>query len=314
MGFSRKRPGRFFVLLAAASLLSALALAQTQTSAPPPAKINVLVLDRENHPVTSLKQEDFHLTEDGKPLTISSFSREEVPLSYGLVIDASGSLRSQMNKVILAAQNIVNGNKPEDETFVVSFVSRDNIAKMQDITRDKSKLFDALRLIRAEGGQTALIDAVYISADYLHKNQRPDAHSALILVTDGEERNSYYNQEQLFGHLRKSKIQVFIIGLISQLDKENGGTIRKSTRESAQTLLDKLAKETGGRVFYPKDDKDLESAAQEIMLDLRSQYVLGFAPLTPAKSGQYRKVEVKVTSPDDKNKLKAITRGGYLSP
>lgn len=314
MGFSRRLPRNVALLLGAASLLSALAWAQTGTPAPPLVKLNVTVLDSRNQPVKGLRREDFQLVEGGKPQTISFFSQEEVPLSYGLVIDASGSMRTQIGQVIRAAQNIVNSNKPEDETFIVSFVSSDNIVTLQEITRNKPQLLVALGLLRVEGGQTALIDAVYTCADYLGKHQRDGARNALILVTDGEERNSFYKQEQLFSKLRKTGIQIFIIGLISKLDKDNGGLVRKSARDAAQTLLDRLAKETGGRVFYPKDDKALESAADEIMLSLRSQYVLGFTPNTPSKSGEFRKVEVTVTGPDDKSKRKVITQGGYLSP
>ncbi|MBD0372218.1 MAG: VWA domain-containing protein [Pyrinomonadaceae bacterium] len=315
MGFSRRLPRNVVILLAAASLLSAPALAQTQTPpAPPLVKLNVTVLDRQNQPVTGLRQEDFQVVEGGKPQSVSFFSQEEAPLSYGLVIDASGSMRTQIGKVVLAAQNIIRGNKPEDETFIVSFVSSDNIVTLQELTGNKSQLLSALNLLRVEGGQTALIDAIYTSADYLDKHRRDNARNTLILVTDGEDRNSYYKQEQLFSKLRKTRVQIFIIGLIYKLENDNGGIARKSTREAAQSLLDRLAKETGGVAFYPKNDKALESAAGELMLSLRPQYVIGFVPTTPAKSGQYRKVEVTVTSPDDKNKRKVITQGGYVAP
>jgi Ca-activated chloride channel family protein len=313
MGFSRRRPGQVVFLLAAASLLSVLAFAQTQTSAPPLAKINVLVLDRQNRPVRGLKQEDFHLAEDGKPVTVSFFSHEEVPLSYGLVIDTSGSLRSQISEVILAAQTIVNDNKPEDETFIVRFVDRANIVTEKEFTRNKSELLSALDSLYVKEGQTALVDAVYKAAEYLNNHQTNNARRALILITDGEERMSYYTKAKLFEYLRATDMQVFIIGLTLKLYKDVGPGI-KSQRQAAEELLDRLAKETGGRAFYPKDVKEVQDVADEIMLDLRSQYVIGFVPNSPSKSGEYRKVEVKVTSPDDKNKLKVITRGGYLSP
>jgi Ca-activated chloride channel family protein len=314
MSFSLKRPGRMMTIPATAALLSVLAPAQTQNTAQPAVKLDVLVLDQKMRPLTGLRQEDFRITEEGKPQAVTFFSKEEKPLSYGLVIDSSGSLRSQMDKVIRAAITIINGNKPEDEAFVVSFVSTDYIVTMQEFTRNKSELAGALSLLQIRKGQTALIDAIYTSADYLNKHKADDARRALILVTDGEERNSFYTADALFKYLRATGIQIFTIGLVRELNKDNGGFIRKSSREMAEELLERLAQETGGRTFYPKDDKDLQSAADEIMLSLRSEYVIGYLSNNPAKSKQYRKVTVTVESTDDTAKRKVIARPGYVSP
>ncbi|MDQ3253748.1 MAG: VWA domain-containing protein, partial [Acidobacteriota bacterium] len=162
--------------------------------------LNVRVIDRMNRPVDDVRQDDFRVLENGMPQKIEYFSREEVPIQYGLVIDNSGSLRSQINQVIDAGKSIVNSNKPGDETFLVRFIDSSKIELKQDFTADKSLLIDALDELYVEGGATAVIDAVYVSAEraaeYKKGNDLNDRRRrALILITDGEDRNSQYKQD-----------------------------------------------------------------------------------------------------------------------
>ncbi|HEX8852198.1 MAG TPA: VWA domain-containing protein, partial [Pyrinomonadaceae bacterium] len=176
-------------------------------------KLNVRVVDRLNRPVNDVRQEEFRVFEDGVLQTVESFTKAEVPISYGIVIDNSGSLRNQINQVIDASKTIVNSNKPGDETFLVRFVSSDEIKVMQDWTANKQDLNDALDDLFVEGGQTAILDAVYLSAEHAatHKkgNDLEDKRRrALILVTDGEDRNSFYKTEQLFEALKEEDVQI----------------------------------------------------------------------------------------------------------
>ena len=100
--------------------------------------LNVRVIDRNNRPIDNVRQSDFHVFEDGVPQPIESFTREEVPINYGLAIDTSGSLRSQLQAVIDAGKSIINSNKPGDETFLVRFISSDKIETVQDFTPSKT--------------------------------------------------------------------------------------------------------------------------------------------------------------------------------
>src|SRR4029434_2430597 len=127
-----------------------------------------------------------------------------------------------------------------------------------------------------EGGQTAIIDAVYLSAEHVSEYKKDDQladrrRRALIVITDGEDRNSFYKQEQLFARLREEDVQIFVLGFINELDKE-AGLIRKSPRDKATSLINKLATETGGRAFFPESLADLPQIANEIVRDLRTQY------------------------------------------
>jgi Ca-activated chloride channel family protein len=281
-------------------------------------KLNVRVVDRLNRPVNDVRREDFRVFEDGVAQTIESFTKEEVPVSYGIVIDNSGSLRNQINQVIEASKTIVNSNRAGDETFLVRFVSSDEIKIMQDWTTSKTDLGDSLDQLYVEGGQTAILDAVYLSAEHAaaHKkgNELEDKRRrALILVTDGEDRNSFYKQEQLFDRLREEDVQIYVIGFVNELDRE-GGFIRKSQRERAVKLLDRLAKETGGRAFYPTSLSELPQIAEDITRDLRTQYVISYNPTNKARNGSFRAVRVAVADAAGRDKRIAITRAGYTAP
>ena len=279
-------------------------------------ELHVRVIDRNNRPINNVRQNEFRVFEDGVPQTIESFSREEVPISYGLAVDTSASLRSQIQSVIDAAKTIINSNKPGDETFLVRFISSDKIQTEQDFTDKKDLLIDALDNLYVEGGQTAVIDAVYLSAEHVADYQKGDASDrrrrALIVITDGEDRNSFYKQEQLFARLREEDVQIFVIGFINELDKE-GGFIRKSPREKAVNLINKLASETGGRAFFPESIAELPQIASEIVRDMRTQYVIAYNPTNKTQDGTYRAIKVTVDQPSDTEKRIALTRTGRVA-
>ncbi len=305
-------------------------LKPTPTPTPPPVieegdivKINadlvqlhVRVIDRNNKPINNVPKGEFHVYEDGVQQTIETFTREEVPISYGLAVDTSASLRSQIQSVIDAGKTIVNSNKPGDETFLVRFVSSDKIQTEQDFTSSKDLLMDALDNLFVEGGQTAVIDAVYLSAEHVSEYKKGDdsdrRRRALIVITDGEDRSSFYKQEQLFARLREEDVQIFVIGFVNELDKE-AGFIRKSPRDKAVNLINKLASETGGRAFFPESISEMPQIANEIVRDLRTQYVISYNPTNKTQDGTYRAIKVTVDQPSDSDKRIALTRTGRLA-
>jgi Ca-activated chloride channel family protein len=280
-------------------------------------ELHVRVIDRNNRPINNVGQNEFHIFEDGVPQNIETFTREDVPISYGLAVDTSGSLRSQLQSVIDAGKTIINSNKPGDETFLVRFISSDKIETVQDFTANKEQLLDGLDSFYVEGGQTAVIDAVYLSAEHVSEYRKGDEgdrrRRALIVITDGEDRNSFYKQEQLFARLREEDVQIFVIGFVNELDKETG-LIRKSPREKAVTLIKKLASETGGRAFFPDSVAELPQIAGEIVRDLRTQYVIAYNPTNKTQDGSYRAIKVTVDQPGgDSEKRIALTRTGRLA-
>lgn len=279
-------------------------------------QLHVRVIDRNNRPIDNVPRSAFHVFEDGVPQTIESFTREEVPISYGLAVDTSGSLRSQLQSVIDAGKTIIDSNKPGDETFLIRFISSDKIETVQDFTSSKDLLMDGLDSLYVEGGQTAIIDAVYLSAehvsDYRKGNDGDRRRRALIVITDGEDRNSFYKQEQLFTRLREDDVQIFVIGFVNELDKESG-FIRKSPRDKAVALINKLASETGGRAFFPNSVAELPQIANDIVRDLRTQYVIAYNPTNKTADGTYRAIRVTVDEASDSEKRIALTRTGRLA-
>lgn len=279
--------------------------------------LNVRVIDRNNRPIDNVRENDLHVYEDGVEQPIEFFTREEVPISYGLAVDTSGSLRTQLQSVIDAGKTIVNSNRPGDETFLVRFISSDKIETVQDFTASKDLLLDGLESLYIEGGQTAVIDAVYLSAERISEYKKGDDNDrrrrALIVVTDGEDRVSFYKQDQLFARLREADVQIYVIGFINELEKE-GGFIRKSPRDRAVNLINKLASETGGRAFFPQSIAELPQIANEIVRDLRTQYVLAYNPTNKARDGSYRAIKVAVSDAPSRDKRIALTRSGRIAP
>ena len=278
--------------------------------------LHVRVIDRNNRPINNVTQGEFHVFEDGVVQPIEGFSREEVPISYGLAVDTSGSLRTQLTSVIDAGKTIINANKPGDETFLVRFISSDKIETVQDFTANKDALIDGLDGLYVEGGQTAVVDAVYLSAEHVADYKRGDdsdrRRRALIVITDGEDRNSFYKQDQLLARLREEDVQIFVIGFVAELDNE-AGFIRKSSREKAVSLINKLATETGGRAFFPTSISELPQIANEIIRDLRTQYVIAYNPTNKTPDGTFRTIKVSVDQPSGSEKRIALTRNGRLA-
>jgi len=274
--------------------------------------LHVRVIDRNNHPINRLGKDEFKVLEDGVPQQIFSFTEEEVPVIYGLAVDTSGSVRPQFQQIIDAAKTIINSNKKGDESFIERFISSDKIETVQDFTASKDLLLDGLDTLYVEGGQTAVVDGVYLAAEHVaeYKKGGDDdrRRRALIVVTDGEDRASYYQETQLFQRLREEDVQIFVIGFVNELDAEKG-LIRKSPRDKAVALINRLATDTGGRAFFPQSISELPQIANEIVRDLRTQYVISYDPTNKAHDGTYRSIKVTVAQPGGERRI-ALTRNG----
>ncbi len=278
--------------------------------------LSVRVIDRNNRPIGDVRQDELQVFENGVPQPIFSFSREEVPISYGLAIDTSGSLRAQLPQVLEAGKTIIDSNKPGDETFLVRFISSDKIEQVLDFTSNKEELIDSLDNLYTEGGQTAIIDAVYVTSEHVaqYKKGGDDdrRRRALIVVTDGEDRDSQYDEKALFDRLREEDVQIYVIGFVNELDRE-GGFIRKSPRDKAVNFINRLAKETGGRAFFPESLSDLPKIAGEIVRDMRTQYVVSYSPTNKSRDGSFRAIRVAVADAAGKDKRIALTRSGRVA-
>jgi Ca-activated chloride channel homolog len=276
--------------------------------------LNVRVIDRNNRPINNIQEKEFKIFEDGVLQQIDFFDKAEVPTNYGIVVDNSGSMRQQLDKVVEAGKILINTNKPQDESMIIRFVGRDKIEIEQQFTSNKTDLIDALDNLYIEGGQTAIIDAVYLAVENVDEYEASKKigdrkRRALILVSDGEDRNSYYNEKQLFDLLRESEVQIYVIGFVEELSKE-GGFIAKSPRDKAKAFLERIATESGGKAYFPKSTAELPDLAREISSELRTQYSIGYIPSNDRKDGTYRSIKVQVADGPNAQKRIAVTRAG----
>jgi Ca-activated chloride channel family protein len=272
--------------------------------------LDVSVVDRGNRPVFDITEQRFVVTEDGVPQTISFFSKEQAAVSLALAVDTSGSMKTKLEAVVQATTNLVRASAPKDETAVIQF--KDQVELIEEFTSDTSDVEDALNDLIASG-QTSLLDALMLAADYAQKDGR-NRRKALVVVTDGLEKGSFYSVDEVTDHLRKLDVRLYLVGFTGDLN-DSAGLFKKSQKEKADALLNRLATETGGRAFFPADESQLGPIIDQIALDLRTVYAIGYYPTNTKKDGTYRKVAVTVLGTDRKpdSKLSARTRSGYVA-
>lgn len=294
--------------------LSSTLLAQEPT--PPAAKpagptvqLSLIVTDSKNKSLNTISKEEIHLVEDKVDQTVLGLDPDARPVDLGLAIDASGSMRRLIGATLEAARLLVVNRQPNDEIFIERFISTDKIQRLQDFTKDVNVLDRALGQMFVEGGQSAIVDAVYTAAHYVAEhNRNADRRKVLVLFTDGEDRASTYKLEKLLTLLRQEKVQVFVVGLTVDLNNESSST-RMSSRDKAEKLLNTLAEETGGRAFFPKEKDELVDSIAQIVHDLQGQFRLTYQSSDGEKKG-FRNVEVKLISQSGE-KRKAIVPRGY---
>jgi Ca-activated chloride channel homolog len=263
--------------------------------------LNATVLDDHQHMVTTLAKDDFKVSEDGVPQVITSFQHQDIPISLGILVDNSGSMRTKRQAVNAAALDLVHYSNQDDESFIVNFSDEAYID--QDFTANVNKLRDGLSHIDSKGG-TALYDAIMASADYLTKNaKRPK--QVLLVITDGEDNASSTTLEETVRRIQDLQGPiVYSIGLL--YDDTGGG--REARR--AKRALEMLSNETGGIAFFPKNLGQVDEIAGEVAKDIREQYTIGYHSTKPISQGGFRVVHVDAKA-KGYNKLIVRTKTGY---
>ena len=261
-------------------------------------QLHATVVDQHNRSVTGLNKNDFQVFEDGQPQQITGFKQEDVPVSLGILIDNSGSMRDKRQAVNQAALNLVKASNPDDEVFVVNF--NDEAYIDQDFTADLKKLRDGLEHIDSRGG-TAMYDAVVASADHLAKAGRKEK-KVLLVVTDGEDNASRDTLEQAVRRIQDEKgPTIYTIGLL--------GTEKQ---KRARRALEALSLQTGGVGYFPKDLSEVDQISLSIAHDIRSQYLILYRPNRPQQTGEYRTVRVEAHA-GGYGRLQVRTRAGYYA-
>jgi len=256
--------------------------------------------------VGDLKKSDFRVLENKVEQNISVFSREDVPVTMGLVIDNSGSMREKREQVNSAAMTFVKTSNPQDEAFVVNFNDEYYLDTDGDFTSDPKDLNNALSRIDTRGS-TALYDAVIGSLDHLKKGHK-DKH-VLLVVTDGDDDASRKTLADTMKAAEQSNAAIYAIGVFSADDRKNDKKmVRKSTRE-----LKELADVTGGMAYFPETLDDVKPICEQVARDIRNQYTVGYYPTNASKDGTFRPVQVQLVASEGHGKLSVRTRTGYYA-
>jgi Ca-activated chloride channel homolog len=293
--------------------------AQEPVASPMPSgrvvKLSLIATDKDNKGVSTIAKDQLRVFEEGTEQTILSIEPDERPVDLVLAMDCSASLNRLMKSAIDGARLVVLNRRPVDQIAVVRFISSDKIEKTHEFTNDGDAILKALDDLYLEAGQSAVIDAAYVSAEYVTEYNKDNEarRKVVVLITDGEDRLSYYKESALVKLLREQGVQVFVLGLVIDLDRQTG-YISKSSREKAEKLLTTLAEESGGRVFFPSTKEKLVIAMAEIILDLRAQFRVNYQSTNSNSKTGFRKVEVKFVSTDGEKRKLIVPRGYYFGP
>jgi Ca-activated chloride channel family protein len=259
----------------------------------------VTVTNRDGRYVMGLEKENFKITEDKVAQEIIYFSAEDIPLSVGIILDVSGSMKDKLKTAIEAAITFMKSGSPDDEYFLVEFADRPT--ETTEFTTDIEKLQSRFLVSRAKG-RTALFDAVYMGLAKLDGGN--NTKRALLLITDGEDNRSRYTFSNVKEFVKEKDIQMYAIGIT------NG--VMDAASEQGRALLRDLASISGGNSFFPSSVFKLEEICRQIATELKYQYVLGYHSTNQAKDGEWRKI--KVTAEYPKNKLTVRAKAGYYAP
>ena len=268
--------------------------------------LHVTVEDQTGQFVSDLKASDFRVFEDKVEQKISVFTREDIPVTMGLVIDNSGSMREKRAQVNAAAITFVRTSNPQDEDFVVNFNDEYYLDTDGDFTNDSQDLESALSRIDTRGS-TALYDAVIGSLDHLKKGHKDKR--VLLVITDGDDDASRKSLSDAMKAAEQSNAALYAIGVFSDDDRKNDKKmVRRSTRE-----LKELAEVTGGMAYFPETLDEVKPVCERVARDIRNQYTIGYYPVNSAKDGTFRAVQVQLLSNEGHGKLSVRTRTGYYA-
>lgn len=260
--------------------------------------LHASVSDKNGKLIPNLPQSAFKVFENNVEQPVKLFKREDVPVSLGILVDNSGSMRDKRAKVEAAALALVKASNPDDEVFVVNF--NDEAFLDTPFTNDYKKLEEGLTKIDSRGG-TAMRDALSMSVDYIKESGKKDK-KVLLVITDGNDNTSNSTLERLVTKAQQSEVLIYSIGLLSEEEHREA--------KKAKRALDAITINSGGLTFFPKDLAEVEKITVQVARDIRNQYTIAYTPTNPAQDGSYRQIRVTAKGPG--NPI-VRTRTGYYA-
>jgi len=254
--------------------------------------ISTTVTDPYGRPVEGLRKQDFRLLEDGVEQDLSDFFIQDGPISIGVVLDVSASIRNKLAEARQTIGEFLGMSLPGDEFFLVTFRDQPEIAhgfttKPEDIEAELAAI--------QPSGWTALYDAMVLAIN--HMKQAGRNRRVLLVLTDGGDNNSRYSQAEVKNLIREANVRILSISV-----------------QSHSPILDKLAAESGGRAYQARKLEDLPEVAAAAGAEAHAEYVLGFIPANEVRNGKYHTVKVEVVPPVADPRLHVSWRRGYYAP
>lgn len=286
--------------------------------------LNVSVFDRNGNAASDLKKDAFAVFENGVEQSLSFFSTDESPVSWGLVLDRSSSMKRMIGDVYQAALHVMDEGTDDDEVFVATFNTHVQLAA--DFTRDRPALQKSIAGLRADGN-TALYDAVAFGLDRMRLGSHQK--KVLVVVTDGEDNSSRISFKNLIERAKEAGVLIYTIGMFESMnaafrgDQRDGqspfshgfasGVWQRGMADSRDELKN-LAEVSGATAHFPTSLEECEKAMWTIASEVSRQYSIGYYPSNASRDGKWRKIQIKIRVPDGNIPLMARTRAGYYAP
>jgi Ca-activated chloride channel family protein len=268
--------------------------------------VPVTVTDTLNRPVLTLKAQDFSLYEGQTQQEIRYFSHEDAPISVGLVLDCSASMKNKIEYERQALEEFFNNANAEDEYFAVAV---SNKPKMIATAGDSLGTLEDRLSSSPPHGRTALFDAIYLAI--AHMRSARYQRRALLIISDGGDNTSRYTRQEIKRVIEEADVLTYAIGIF---DEEPIPLLRTLEEKMGRDWLSELTDASGGRTIAADDRRKIPEIAAIVSRELRNEYVLGYRPSDDSHNGKWRKITVKVTPPSETVRLQVHYKEGYRAP
>lgn len=269
------------------------------------------VRDKAGRRIKELVKENFKVYEDNVEQKTAVFSSSDIPVTLGIVIDDSGSMRDKRPAVAAAALAFVQTSNPQDQVFVVNFNDVFYLDTPGDFARNIEDLKAALDKIDSRGG-TALYDASRASLDHLKLGSHDK--KVLLVISDGEDNASRISYDEFFRIAQESDAVIYTIGLLGVEEGSNLFKLKGRGNRRAAKVLRKISQATGGAAYFPKSLDEVKSICVQVAEDIRNQYTIGYYPANTKKDGSFRQIRVEARKEGRGGRLVVRARTGYYAP
>ena len=265
--------------------------------------LTVTVTDTYGRYVSGLSKSAFAVFDNKQPQEITFFSDDDSPVSVGVIFDVSGSMSGdKVKRARDALAKFIQTSHDSDEYFLIAFNSRAQL--LLDRTRDGDSILNKLTFVETKS-QTALYDACYLGVEKVQRGAHPKR--ALLLISDGQDNDSRYTYNEVRKLLKESDVTLYAIGILS------GSDAGSSLGMEGQGVLDELSGVSGGKAFFPRSAAEMDDIFEQIALELRHQYSIGYKPESFINDGKWHRGKVKVTPPRGLPRLFVRSKEGYYA-